>query len=143
MRRPNTYSEKPRAKSKWGREHTVELLSELNFIIETRRQNGGRHYHKEEVVRTLQQCLRKRRRTFNQIEGKLRSLWKENVDPHSINTFEEIFRLGTRCMIRLENGLKTEIQEELVAIRDRELLRQISTPRKLRSGSRNVSVESS
>jgi hypothetical protein len=136
---PHTASspDKSRIKSKWSIDDTIELLANLDFVVKNIRQNSG-WAGKNEVLQKLQSRLRKRR-NVSQIDNKLKSL-NGSERPKSI---EDVYRYGSSRMESLDVGLKLKVLEELKSIKSKEVCMVVSTPRQLRSGSRNLGIETS
>ena len=129
--------DKSHIKSKWSIDDTIELLANLDFVVKNIRQNSG-WAGKNEVLQKLQSRLRKRR-NVRQIDNKLKSL-TGSERPKSI---EDVYRYGSSCMESLDVGLKLKVLEELKSIKSNEVCMVVSTPRQLRSGSRNLGIETS
>jgi hypothetical protein len=129
--------DKSRIKSKWSLDDTIELLANLDFVVKNIRQNSG-WAGKNEVLQKLQSRLRKRR-NVRQIDNKLKSL-NGSERPKSI---EDVYRYGSSRMESLDVGLKLKVLEELKSIKSKEVCMVVSTPRQLRSGSRNLGIETS
>jgi len=129
--------DKSHIKSKWSIDDTIELLANLDFVVKNIRQNSG-WAGKNEVLQKLQSRLRKRR-NVRQIDNKLKSL-AGSERPKSI---EDVYRYGSSRMESLDVGLKLKVLEELKSIKSNEVCMVVSTPRQLRSGSRNLGIETS
>lgn len=129
-----------RRKHKWSSDDTIELLAHLDFVVEKLHQNSGRVL-KADILRMLQHRLTKRH-NHRQIESKLFNLWSGSRNEHSKKTFEDVWVLGSRCMKNLDSGLKLRVRENLDVIKINELYIHSSTPRQLRSASRNPGTES-
>jgi hypothetical protein len=137
MRRRAACPDKSRTKIKMGPHDTVELLANLDFVVERIRQDSGRP-HKAEVLRQLQPRLRKPY-TGKQIDNKFKSL-NGSADPKII---EDIYRYGSSRIKSLDVDLKLKVLEELKIIKSEEVCIVVSTPRQLRSVSRNPATETS
>jgi hypothetical protein len=137
MRHIAASTDKSRIKSKWSPDDTIELLANLDFIVKNIRQNSG-WAGTNEVLQKLQSRLRKRR-TIRQIDNKLKSL-NGSERP---KTIEDVYRHGSSRMQSLDVGLKLKVLEELKSIKSKEVCMVVSTPRQLRSGSRNLGIETS
>ena len=137
MRHIAASPDKSRSKGKWSLDDTTELLANLDFIVKNIRHNSG-WAGKKEVLQELQSRLRKRR-SVRQIENKLKSL----TGSERPKTIQDVFRHGTSRMQSLDVGLKLKVLEELKSIKSKEVCMMVSTPRRLRSGSRNPGVETS
>jgi hypothetical protein len=137
MRRIAASPDKSRVKIKWSLDDTIELLANLDFIVKTMRQSSG-WAGKKEVLQKLRSRLRKRR-TIRQIDSKLRSL-NGSAGP---KTIEDVYRHGSSRMQSLDADLKLKVEEELKVIKSKEVCIVVSTPRQLRSASRNLGTETS
>jgi hypothetical protein len=120
-----------------GPHDTIELLANLDFVVERIRGDSGRP-HKSEVLRKLQPRLKKRH-TERQIDNKLKSL-SDSADP---KTIEDVYRYGSSRIKSLDVDLKVKVLEQLKIIKSEEVCFVVSTPRQLRSVSRNPAPETS
>jgi hypothetical protein len=120
-----------------GQRDTVELLANLDFVVERIRKESGRP-HKSAVLGKLRPRLRKRQ-TNRQIDNKLKSL-TGNAGPKIL---EDVYRYGSSRIKSLDVDLKVKVLEELETIKSEEICIVVSTPRQLRSGSRNPATETS
>ncbi len=130
-------ADEPRTKIKMGPHDTIELLANLDFVVESIREDTGRP-HKSDVLRKLQPRLRKRH-TNTQIDNKLKSL-TGSADP---KTIDDVYRYGSSRIKSLDLDLKVKVLEELKIIKSEEVCIVVSTPRQLRSVSRNPATETS
>jgi hypothetical protein len=130
-------ADKPRTKIKMGPHDIIELLANLDIVVERIRGDSGRP-HKSEVLRKLQPRLRKLH-TERQIDNKLKSLIG-STDP---KTIEDVYRYGSSRIKNLDVDLKAKVLEELKTIKSEEVCVVVSTPRQLRSVSRNPVPETS
>ena len=130
-------ADEPRTKIRMSPHDSIELLANLDFVVDKIREDRGRP-HKSEVLLKLQPRLRKRH-TERQIDNKLKSLIG-SADPKII---EDVYRYGSSRIKSLDVDLKVKVLEGLKTIKSEEICYVVSTPRQLRSVSRNPATETS
>jgi hypothetical protein len=131
-----------RSSARWSQENDIILLANLDFIIEKIREETGRLGSIDEVLQNLKSELPKPGRTRDQIDRRLRKLWKDhNANPGPWNTYESIYRFGSTSLGTLASVIKARVAAELNILHDNQKLKVVGTPRKTRSESRTVYVE--
>ena len=120
-----------------GSYDTIELLSNLDFVVDKLREHHGQP-NKSEVLVKLQPRLKKPQ-THKQIDNKIRLL-SGNADP---KTVEDIYRHGSRRIQNLDPESRIKIQDAVKTIKSEEICIVVSTPRQLRGGSGHTAIDPS
>jgi hypothetical protein len=125
-------------RSPWSEDETVRLSAYLDHYTKKRSENGK--WSVEAILFKLTTHINSR--SSKQIERKLFSLWGGPDATSLKQTFQDVFKYGSRCLKRLPDGLRPLIQDTLKAIEISEVSQRLNTPQTLRSGKeRSVSIE--
>jgi hypothetical protein len=125
-------------RSPWSEDETVRLSAYLDHYTKKRSENGK--WSVEAILFKLTTHIKSR--SSKQIERKLFSLWGGTDATSLKQTFQDVFKYGSRCLKRLPDALRPLIQDTLKAIEISEVSQRLNTPQTLRSGKeRSVSVE--
>jgi hypothetical protein len=116
----------------WSEDETVRLSAYLDHYTKKRKEIGN--WSVEAILCKLTTHIKSR--SSKQIERKL-------PDATSLKqTFQDVFKYGSRCLKGLPDALRPLIQDTLKAIEISEVSQRLNTPQTLRSGKeRSVSIE--
>ena len=127
-----------RKKKQWTVDDIVLLSAYLDFYAEKRKGLGK--WSIGDILSKLKKHIKGR--SSQQIERKLLSLWGSSDPNLSRETFQDVFKNGSRCLKRLSDDLRPRVRAELLVIQDNELSQRLDTPQTLRSGrKRSVSID--
>jgi hypothetical protein len=125
-------------RSPWNEDETVRLSAYLDHYVKKRTENGK--WSVDVILSKLTTHIKSR--SSKQIERKLFVLWGGPDATSPKQTFQDVFKCGSRCLKRLHDALRPLIQDTLKAIEISEVSHMLNTPQTLRSGKeRSISVE--
>jgi hypothetical protein len=135
-KRPRGDKWESHSRAEWKRDDEIELLAWLDYKVDTT-MNAAPQMNS---FVTHFKNSRHAKYTLPQIERKIKKFWLANHH-HAATSWEEIYRLGTKCLPRLPNDFRREIEERLGTLKDQTLARRLESPRQLRSASRPADSE--
>jgi hypothetical protein len=135
-KKPNEHKSRSQSKADWKHDDEIELLACLEYILSTTKDAGS---SMSIFVDHLEKS-RHTKYTVPQIERKIRKFWITNHHDDATDS-DEIYKLGLKCLPRLPNELRTEIEERLNTLKDQTLAARLQSRRQLRSASRTTDSE--